>query len=105
MPAVSKFRKCPNCGEWDFVRAHVCPPRWQVAPADDPDDTHPIYASDGQIAAEIFADLWDDEGIIAYHGGNIDVIVISPDGHQQQLTVTGGMVAEYHAEPTQETNQ
>ena len=70
--------------------------RWLVTPANDPYDSHPVFAHDAAEAAEIFADEWDEEGSMAYLGGTIDVIVIGPDGYQQRFTVTGSMVVEYY---------
>jgi len=95
-----RFEKCPVCGQYGFSDTHHCPPYWEVAVADDPEDVHRIYAIDAGIAAEIFVGLWDDEGVIAVGGGQIDVIVTGSDGSITKYTVDGTMVPRYDAYET-----
>uniref|UniRef100_A0A6M3JJC5 Uncharacterized protein n=1 Tax=viral metagenome TaxID=1070528 RepID=A0A6M3JJC5_9ZZZZ len=37
---MSEFKRCSNCGRYDFVDKHICPPEWQVYIPDwhDPDE-------------------------------------------------------------------
>jgi len=106
--SLSTFRKCPVCGEWDFVRAHKCPPRWEVRNIDDDsDEVKTVFACTPEEAAKIFADFWDEESLIACQGHQITVVLTSDHTEPQQFIVSGEMVPRYNVQPTtlQETDQ
>ena len=103
--SLPTFRKCPDCGQWDFVRAHRCPPHWEVRNIADLDEIETIFAYTPEEAAKIFADIWDEESHIACQGYKITVVVTSDHTEPQQFVISGEMVPEYHVTPTQETDQ
>lgn len=97
MSTTSLFQECPTCGEWDFVGAHKCPPRWQVRNVDDDlDEVQTIFAYTPEEAVKQFADIWDEESLIACQGHQITVIITSDRTKTQQFIVTGEMVPRYN---------
>jgi len=97
---IESFGKCGVCGEYTFLESHRCPPPWEVAVADDPEDTRTIYATDAEEAATKFGDEWDHESVLI-NGGELSVIVKSaadPDDEGTFFVVTCEMVPHYIVE-------
>lgn len=60
---MSDFQKCTECGEFDWIRTHTCPPLWEVQIAEYMhDEIRTVRAHSDELAAEKFAELYDAEG-------------------------------------------
>jgi hypothetical protein len=73
------FARCPKCGEFDFVKSHLCPPVFHCGNYADECD-HPIYAHEADTAAEKFAEFLDRES--GEVSGNRFVFVRDPRFNQ-----------------------
>lgn len=100
---MSDFHKCTTCGEYDWLRSHVCPPRWWVRLPEHHDDNYvaSVHARTAELAAERYVEQWDAEGdYVCIDGDPVVVKVQRADGWDERwatFVVEGEMVPEYSA--------
>lgn len=97
---MSGFRKCADCGEYDWMDKHKCPPLWRVQiPEYEDGEWTRIYARTAALAAEKHAELFDSQGDYPIvDGPPVKVIVRSmsrPD--VEVFEVEGETVPQYTA--------
>ena len=97
MPVPSN---CPICERYISSSYHVCPPCWDVI-LDGIDEDFPmkIYADTAQDAAEqsLEETYFEDYGVRALNGGEVEAKVTSADGVTEIYLVTGEVVPRYYA--------
>lgn len=99
--------QCRICGEWTYLSGrHKCPPRWLVWDPDQgetPADASPVYATDGQAAAEKYQEQSEANACeyTCMEGGEVSLHIL-PDEltaveDVQVFVVTGESVPQYNA--------
>lgn len=97
------YSRCLECGEYDWLDKHRCPPRWTVyEERDTEEDALVIRARSAESAAEKWAERYDQdaaEGIIC--GGRREpVVIVKRDGEETvRLSVVGYLEPTYSARP------
>lgn len=110
--SATSFDRCATCGQFDFLRRHLCPPTWEALiqgydfdgpepSTEDEADARIVYARTAEEAAEKCAERWDADGCdYIVVGGTTVGIFVRPRGSRDPWTcydVSGESVPTYHA--------
>lgn len=97
-------RQCPkcNCFVWQYGE-HICPPRWYVWCPEDgetQEDSRPIYATNAEIAAILWAERSDCYGDYTILEGATPLVHVAPEHNLDDVhhyRVSGESVPTYTA--------
>ena len=96
---MSNFKKCSDCGDYDFLDRHECSPVYFVKPRDEGDEEYTqIHASSAEDAAELWAERQDSKGDYdIIRSGEAECTVKCPDGSIAEVDICAETIANYIA--------
>ncbi len=96
--------RCPSCGEHVLLSTHNrCKPEWLWRTDDDPpkpgyDPWSSVRAWDWDVAAELAAEVYDEEDHTLLKGHEVTIVIRNSEGDERKFKISGETIPQYYVE-------